>query len=278
MQFLFVILSVLCAISVAVNDHDSQRNTTEEFDPSKVVIVMSMGTSGSTMLCDVVRNIAASGEVSFGNELLGGKASVMSRKEDPVKTVRNYLIQQQKLHPGEMVGFKYKNYFHNDKYDELLRWISEQKIKMIYNTRNPLDRYIGTLKSADPDGKHNCPIGRSNCADKQLAIKVEVPLDGLIEKLDHEEASNTLWSARLKVAGINFLHVTYEGVVQGTMKDRINYVQKIADFLHPGYKVTEKTFSVHTEFIGHPSQRDFVTNFKALKNKLENTRFEQYLH
>ena len=285
-----MLFSIVCLVFIFIVSSDAAAQSDSSaiesnppVDPTKVIIVMSSGTSGSTELCGIVSNIIK-GDDSFGPELyelLGGGFESMSKETNPLGTVLEYLSKEQRHHPGVFAGFKYKNYYHDENYEKLLNWIATERVKVIYNTRNPLDVYIGTLKSHQPGGKHNCnDEGKhvQKCIEKQQAITLKVPLDEVLEELKSRETRNVEWYERLKITNVDFMHVTYEKINNGTRKERVVYVQTIADFFKPGFEVTPKTLDVSTEFIGHTHQSDIVENYDELKEKLKGTRFERYLH
>lgn len=275
---MFLWLGILFIYSYAYsvsNPHSQDYNV----DPSKVIIVVSRGASGSTELCGIVRNIArgnASRAPGSLTEILGSNEGEMAKQADPLRTVLAYLSREQAKHPGVSVGFKFKNYHFDEKYEKLFNWMSSERIKVIYNTRNPLDEYLGYLKARQPGGRHNC--GGKECARQQQKKKFAIPIDHLIPELEEKTQANAEWFARLKAFNISFIHVTYEQANTGTMEQRQAYVQKIADFFNPGFKVTTDVFDVGTVYMGHEHQSEFVKNYEEVKNKLNGTRFEHLLH
>ena len=272
-MFLLSISLVLFYFIVCITSTFSQ--TTKDFDPTKVVVVISHGTSGSTEFCELLGNLVGH---YFGRELLGGNSRDMKANRDPLNTVINFLKSEQREYPNSIVGFKYKPYHHDDAYEKLWEWMAKKNIKVIYNTRNPLDVMIGTFKSKE-GGKHNCDVGRTDCIEKQLALTFNVNVSLIIEKVHELQTEYMLVKSRIKAYKLNSYYITYEGVNHGTVSDRVAYVQNIANFIQPGkFDITDKVFDVRTAYIGHYHQKEMVTNYDELVAAVQDTELVQYLH
>ena len=268
-----IVLFIVLMSCVAKGNHKSQKQN--NIDPSKVVVVMSRGTSGSTELCGIVSHIVNS---TVHGELFGSSMDVMREKSDPLKYMLDELSKQEQRYPGQYVGFKYKPYFHNDAYEKVLNWFADNKVKIVYNVRNPLDVVIGGKKKAQEDGVNNCHTWQPDCVTKQQAVKIVLDISDVLRKLEDLEIDYMLWYARIKKAKLNVHLVTYEGVNHGTMQERLAYIQTLANFINPMYTVTEEVFEVKSVYVGHYHQNETVTNYAELETALKGTRYERYLH
>jgi hypothetical protein len=246
-----------------------------EVDPSRVVIVLSHGRSGSTELCNIVENII---KAPGHKEVFGSSSKDMAVVEDPLAKMLTYLGDLQAENPSKTVGFKWKPYVSDDRYEKVWEWVAQNRVKVIYNYRNPLDVLISGLRLSDEEGIANCATGDKECAKSQLALRVDVNVSSIITDLEKFKVDGIETIMRLSKRNINYYDVTYEGVNRGEMKDRVAYVQALADFVQPGFKVTSKVFETRIQFIGHYHQSEEVNNYAELQAALKGTRFSSFLH
>jgi hypothetical protein len=244
-------------------------------DPSKVVIVLSHGRSGSTEVCGIVSNLV--GGRIYG-ELFGGTRDKMAAVPDPLELALRYLEAQQEAYPGKIVGFKWKPYHHGPKYQKVWDWVAKRGVKVVYSYRNPLDVLISSSRSHEEDAVYNCKTGDDKCVDAQQALQTELNLDTVLESLERLKIEGISTIVHLSQNNVTYFDVTYEGLNHGSMEARLSYLQGLADFLRPGKTATKAAFKVGTEYIGHYHQNETVSNYAALVVKLKGTRFSRYLH
>lgn len=270
-----MIHNLLFLLVLAVETFNSVSSAKFKVDASKVIILLSHGRSGSSELAGVLGNIFNSW---FGNELLGSNTQQMKDLVDPYNTMLRFLASAQAKKPGKFVGFKWKPYFHNDEFQKAWVWMSVNNVKVVYNTRNPLDVIISTMRTHDQNGVYNCQANDPNCIETQKSITTKLNIPVVQEQLTHLEEEYIKIAAQLRENNISYYHVTYEGINYGTMQQRIKYVQTMTDYIQPGLTITNKVFDVHTAPIGHYHQNESVLNYNELVTALKNTRYEQYLH
>jgi hypothetical protein len=244
-------------------------------DPSKVVIVLSHGRSGSTEACGIVSNLM--GGRIYG-ELYGGSRDKMAAVPDPLELTLTYLETQQEAYPGKIVGFKWKPYYHSAKYQKVWDWVAKRGVKIVYNYRNPLDVFISNSRAHEEDAVYNCRAGDDKCVKAQQSLKTELKLDTIFESLEKLKIEGISTIAHLSENNVTYYDVTYEGLNHGSIEARLPYLQGLADFLLPGKVVSKADFEVGTEYIGHYHQNETVSNYAALVAKLKGTRFSRYLH
>jgi hypothetical protein len=246
-----------------------------EVDPTKVVIVLSHGRSGSTELCYIVENIIGA---PAHKEFFGSTSGSMKKLENPLEDMLTFLSELQADNPGKTVGFKWKPYAHGEQYDAVWNWVTQNNVKVVYNYRNPLDVLISGVRLHEEDGISNCRANDEECAKTQKALMVDVNVTKIVFDLERLKIGGLETIMHLSKHRVNYYDVTYEGINRGEMKDRIAYVQAMADFIQPGYKVTQKTFDTRIQFIGHLHQIEEVNNYAELQAALKGTRFSQCLH
>jgi hypothetical protein len=244
-------------------------------DTEKVVIILSHGRSGSTELCNIVERITH----SFARlELFGSTGQDMAKLADPLAKMTNYLEKLQAEYPGKTVGFKWKPYFLNEGYEKAWQWVAENRVKVVYNYRNPLDVIISSIHMKEEGAVTQCSANNPDCAKRQQAMKVEVNVTEVLGSIEHQKRDGIEQILQLSKKNINYYDVTYEAINHGEMADRVAYVQALADFVQPGFEVTEDVFEVRIQFIGHEHQRDGVSNYAELEAALKGTRYWRYLH
>jgi hypothetical protein len=251
------------------------RLVSADVDPSKVVIVLSHGRSGSTELCYIVENIIGA---PAHKEFFGSTSQSMKKRENPLEDMLAFLGELQADNPGKTVGFKWKPYSHQEQYDKVWKWVARNRVKVVYNYRNPLDVLISGVRLHEEDGISNCRANDEECAKTQKALTVDVNVTNIVSELDKLKVGGIEIIVHLSKQQVNYYDVTYEGINRGEMADRLAYVQAMADFIQPGFKVTEKVFETHTQFIGHYHQVEEVKNYAELQAALQGTRFSQCLH
>jgi hypothetical protein len=244
-------------------------------DPTKVVIVLSHGRSGSTEACSIVQNIV---EGRVYAELFGGSKEKMASIENPLELMLGYLRHQQAEFPGKVVGFKWKPYYHSPKYQEAWDWVAQNGVKVVYNFRNPLDVFISNAKAHEEDAVYNCKAGDTRCVNTVKAIKTTLKLDNIHGELERLKIEGISMISHLSKNKINYYDVTYEGLNHGTMQQRLTYLQGLADFLDPGHVAKEADLDTKTLYSGHYHQNETVTNYAELVAALKGTRFALYLH
>lgn len=202
----------------------------------------------------------------------------MAAVSDPLALALGYLQQQQAANPGKVVGFKWKPYYHSAKYQKVWDWVSKNKVKVVYNYRNPLDVLISSSRAHEEEGVYNCKVGDNKCIQTQRALKTELKLDTVLQELEALKIEGISMITHLSQHGVDYYDVTYEGLNHGSMAERLAYLQGLTDFLEPGRKATVADFAVHTEYIGHYHQNETLSNYEQLTDKLRGTRFARYLH
>lgn len=268
LAFVIVSFSALCLCRALTN-------TTWNVDPSKVLIVLSRGRSGSNELCQIVSKIAHS---YVDSELFGSSEESMKKVADPLGTMLSYLEQKQLEYPGKLVGFKWKPHDERHQYKLAWDWVAENHVKIIFSHRNPLDVVISYDKNRNSTARSNCLKSNKKCIEKQLELQTTVNTSTLIadlEGLTFEAVSirNFLASRR-----IPFVETTYEALNNGRMKDRLRHLQAVVDFFQPNTTVRESDFQISYASKTHPHQRDTVRNYDEVVEALRGTTFENLLH
>lgn len=278
MQFSKVVFSVLLVFLLSCGELLGV-----EVDPAKVAIILSRGRSGSTELTSVVSNIGK-GEVVFIDEieLFGDTSARMARLHDPLGKMLSFLLEKQKQHPNKIVGFKWKPYHEDEKYQLVWEWFAKTGAKVIYNYRNPLDVWISMLHTRREGAVFNCFADQKDCIERQKSIKISVDVDKVIPEITAIAAKHEIILGKLRKMHINHFVITYEGVNRGTMTERLATMQKVADFLVPEKRnsvvVDESVFAARTAHIGHLNQNATVENYDQLVTVLRGTPYEHLLH
>ena len=264
------LISVVLALSSGVSS---------DINPDRVAVVLSRGRSGSTELISLVNNIANG---YLHSELFGGNAEKMAELKDPLDRMIKFLEKSQKAYPHHMVGFKWKPYYEDENYDKVWDWFAKTGAKVVFNHRNPLDKYISVTRAHSENGQFNCVVGDTKCLNTQKSLKVEIDTAAVISHLEEYNAETNATLKKLHDKKINHFVITYEQINHGTMEDRLAHVQKLADFLMAKKKVRkildESVFAVKTEYIGHYHQNETVSNYDELVRVLQGSPFQNLLH
>jgi predicted GNAT superfamily acetyltransferase len=107
---------------------------------------------------------------------------------------------------------------------------------------------------------------------------VSVNIETGLADLEQGKVGGIEMIMRLSKYKVNYYDVTYEGINHGETKDRLTYIQAMADFIRPGVVVNESVLATKIAFIGHYHQVEEVTNYADLQRVLRGTRFSQYFH
>jgi hypothetical protein len=215
-----------------------------------------------------------------GKELFGQNAPEMARLADPLGAMLTYLEAAQAQYPGKIIGFKWKPYYHHERYEKVWSWLVLKQVRIIYSVRNPLDVLISSTHRHEDRGKANCNAGKgaAACVKVQQSIKIDVVMSRLIPMLNEQKRMIADISTRLTHADYNYYDITYEEVNHGPMEERLAHVQALADFIQPGHTVTESVFNTSVVYIGRYHQREKVENYDEVVAALNGTRFARYLH
>jgi len=256
-----------------------RRLASTSLDYNNIVIVMSRGRSGSSLLCDYIGNLVGF-PGHFGPELFGGGIDDMKKVDEPIRRMQKYLKSRQDEHPGKIVGFKWKPYYFDDKYTKALNWVAHHHIKVVVNTRNPLDIAISTAKQhADRTIEYHCKVNDKACQKKVKAIRVTIDTSRIIHTLDAFFADHVKLIRYLEQTNVKYLNITYENLNWGNEDERLVQMKRLGQFVNPKRKkVTGAVFSVPIAYTGNIHQADTVKNYAELVKVLNGTKYENLLH
>lgn len=265
------------------------------------IILMSLGRSGSSITWDTMS--ALTGKRSRAYEITGGnrlssKIFFDELAEDPYMThdwAVDRLCFKQKHRDAQgagIVGFQWKPYMSSFDLEyavEGLKKIESQKnppIRIVYLTRNPMDRKISNLhhqrsKSSSNAIAAHCAVGDDACIKKHEAFDQGIifPVGNeLLDWLRNAVSSDNKIKASLSDTKVKFIHVSYEKLYNA---DDAEEWMRIFKFLRLGpsknlsmddIRATFSMASTHSK-----GRNEIIENYVEVEQTLAGTEFEHFL-
>jgi hypothetical protein len=246
----------------------------DNFDYGKIVIVLSLGRSGSTWLCDVISNIAGE-KIDLVVELFGGNKVEMTELKDPLKVMISYLKAEREKHAKGYIGFKWKPLYSSAEYIKCWHWLVSKGAKIVYSTRNPLDMYLSSLKHQDSDVKAHCEPTDKKCLSLHLQARVTADIPIMLKSIKTDSAQYVENYILLDSLKANFIDVSYDKLTWGTDEKKLQHLQVIIDFLFPNSKTIANMQHFVTEeaLTSNALHSSTIENYDAVLNTLTGTRF-----
>jgi len=261
---------------------------------------MAVGRAGSSVTWDTISRLVGKPNVAY--EYTGGS---MEKSERFFQSIDPAIAQQwASLHLCEVqhlsrvegsgiAGFQWKPYFNTFRKHPMafaaLQEMSERRnprIRIIYLTRNALDREISNIKHRGHirtnEVPAHCPAGDEECAKKHAALGtgVFVPTDKLVNHLRQLRAKENEIIDVLGHVGIKFISIKYEKLYD--RGDNVDEWKRIFRFLERGPTSNLTIQQVHEAFsmerTSSKSHKDIIANYDEVKQVLTGTEFEQLLH
>ncbi len=276
-------------------------------------ILMALGRSGSSVTWDTLSRLADDGDATVAYEITGGNQAKSRKYFDEIGdhigdrwaslklcNIQRYHLERSKKNGAHysLVGFQWKPYkatFNHHYAVDGLRRVAEERLKVIYLTRNPLDRYISNLRHqgfvhSDEIPAH-CEVNNEDCIkrhkehSKSITINVE-------DEESRKKFKNTLESSiqadamietRLKELNVEHVHVTYENLFDGEAsdEDEAKEWEKVLNFLgypRPGLTFKDVRARFQLASTHEKSHRMSIANFDDVQAVLKGTKYEKLLH
>lgn len=267
------------------------------------VILMARGRSGSSITWDTISELM--GQRNVARELTGGNrnsslAFFDNLAHDPQKghdwALHHLCLLQQhrpELANSTIVGFQWKPFtssFDHEYAVEGLRSIAAQQnphVRVIYLTRNPIDKKISNLRHKQAKTKTStkisahCAVDDEECIQEHLKFEENItfPLGPeLFDWLYASSESDSMIKKRLHNFGVQHIHITYENLFHTESADE--WV-RLLKFLgrEPSINMTMNT--VRSTFSMAPthkkSQKETIKNYDALKKSINGTEWQTLL-
>ena len=193
------------------------------------------------------------------------------------------------------VGFQWKPYQatldHHYAVDGLRR-VASEGLKVLFLTRNPLDRYIsnqrhsGHIRSAEVPA--HCKVDDADCIKRHQkyskGIVIQTNTSEFLRFIRSGVNLDIMVENRLKSFEVDYLHVTYEKLYDADAKnaDDAEEWMRIFRFLGVGPKegltvgAVRGSFELASTSLNHHNET--IANYKEVKSVLEGTEFEKFLH
>ena len=251
------------------------------------VIIMAVGRSGSSITWDTVARMT--GYPNTANEITGGNTEKTIAFFDSIDpTVGSHWASEKvceiqrraigKVEKGNgIVGFQWKPYrpslrhkFGDGAFREIASH-SHPSIKVIYLTRNPLDRLLSNRKHKNYQHSEevpaHCAVGDSNCIEhhKQHQSAIVLPTGSeLLKSLESGTQLDTLVSDKLANYGVKHVHVSYDNLYKSNDAEEWS---RIFRFLRRGPQGPLTIEDVAANFDLAPtsssSHKDIIANFEG---------------
>lgn len=300
--------------SIAVNwQHILSHNPNcilrqDEHNPLPLVF-MALGRTGSSVTWATVAKILGDTEPEKAIEIVGRVHPEATKffqgiPEELVSTWPSaYICDLQSnftkdgLHTRGIVGFQWKPYmkeFDNPKAWSGLRDLAgsgnsssnlgaHPKIRLIYQTRNAIDRRLSNWKHSRSDTlvSPHCTKGDEKCVENHLKQAKMVNFttgQELLKWLRSDKDTEEKIFKRLHDVGVDYIHVTYEKLY---MSDNAEEWMRIFRFLGrgPGHDLTmdavQENFSMMKT--SNKTHKDVMENYVDVKKTLQGTEFEHLL-
>lgn len=276
------------------------------------VVLMAIGRSGSSVTWNTLSLLT--GDKTIAYEATGGNQnkSIAFFNDIPdhinerwaslrlCNIQRRHMIESQKDGRNyAIVGFQWKPYFATFDHPYALsglQRLADDRIKVIYLTRNPLDRFISNQKHKGFVRSEEVPahckvkdvdcVNRHKARQKGISIDVSVPekRSNFINHLKQAVEKDHAIRERLDMFGVKHINVEYEKLFDADARDD-EYAEewiRILNFL--GFESVEKftigdirrtfEYAQTTE----KSHEKIISNYEQVKAALEGTEFFDLLH
>jgi len=176
--------------------------------------------------------------------------------------------------------------YFNQKYFDALEFVAKHQIKVVYSTRNPLDVIISRSKYLNHSlTESHCRGGQLECVERHQSAKATISKHNIIQQLTDLIQQSDQVIGLLEKYKVNYFNTTYEELNFGSNEERLSSMQRLADFVTPGRKVTleEVAANLHVPllFTSRAHHIDEVTNYDVLVRTLNselNGTYAKYLH
>ena len=282
------------------------------------VILMSLGRSGSSITWDTMS--ALTGERNTAHEVTGGnpqssKTFFSNLQNDAVfQQYTNWTLQrlchvqreggrrEDITDQSGIAGFQWKPFSSSWNHPYAIKGLqavansTDPIVKIVYLTRNPLDRKVSNLRHKNSKLNSNqqdvaisphCAVGDTKCQERhsQFSSNINFPTGSkLIEWLRNAERQDRRIHERLDEFHIPFVEVPYEklyGIGKDTDTDKAEEWMKLFRYLRVGPQeglTMEKVKGAFSMASTHKKSRnDTIENFEAVKETLVGTDYEYLL-
>mmetsp|Transcript_8581 Transcript_8581/g.16195 ORF Transcript_8581/g.16195 Transcript_8581/m.16195 type:complete len:395 (+) Transcript_8581:110-1294(+) len=292
----------------------------DDVDSPLPLVFMALGRTGSSVTWATVAKILGDEEPEKAIEIVGRVQPEATQFFQDIPEELNstwpsaYICDlqsnftQRGLHSKGLVGFQWKPYmveFDNPKAWSGLRDMaavalkmgsttttlkslgSQQhpKIRVIYQTRNAIDRRLSNWKHSlsDKSVAPHCPMGDLQCVENHIKnIKMVNFTTGneLLRWLRHDKEQEQKIINRLKEVGVDFIQVTYEKLYDSQVA---NEWMRIFKFLGrgPRHGLTmdrvQENFSM-MKTSSNKTHKDVMANYLEVQKTLQGTEFEYLLN
>lgn len=268
------------------------------------VIIMAVGRTGSSITWNTISRMT--GFSNIAEELTGGNRNATIdffsnniTTEVGVHWASEMVCEEQHRVQKEMktsgigiAGFQWKPYrpslrheFGDGAFHEIAAH-SNPSIRVIFLTRNPLDRLLSNLKHKNY--QHSDEIPPHCTVDDEECIKRHHQHESAIVLPTGEELRYTLNQGivlddmvadKLSLSGVKHIHVTYDKLFKRV--DAKEW-QRIFKFLGRGPQTKLTMADVQGNFDLAPtssrSHRDIIANFDDVWESLKGTKYENFVH
>lgn len=163
---------------------------------------------------------------------------------------------------------------------------AHEKIKVIYQTRNPIDRRLSNWRhhGHKADVPAHCPVGDEECLkqhEKYDAKKNFTTGNELLHWLKQDDKHHKNIIRQLEKIGVDYVYVTYEKLYSSENDEGSKEWKRIFEFLGRGPdKFTMDTIREHFGMVKTSSKthKDAMLNYEDVKETLKGTKFENYLN
>lgn len=311
-----VFIVVICIRDLSSEESILDPITKSKYDRCKLdpkgpttAILISQGRSGSSVLWDTLSRL--SGDATVAHEVTGGNRNSSREFFENVNHVdwatkrlcniqRKYMRDEKKdQHKYALVGFQWKPFrttFDHPMAVAGMKVMSDQNVKVIHLTRNPLDRYLSNLKHR---GKQHSDEVPAHCKTDDLTciknhetqakgISIELSTDeeqeAFIAHLRETRSNAKVYEEKLDTFGIKHIHVYYEALFDHEAKDEYlaDEWMRIFQFLGIGPQNDLTMGDVRKAFeyasTTPKSHEEIISNFKEVKKVLSGTDLIDLLH
>ena len=286
-----------------------------QFDPEGPVpaILMALGRSGSSVTWDTLSRLAGDGEPTISHEVTGGNKeksiAFFDQIEDHINerwaslrlcNIQRYYRDKSKGNKNRysLVGFQWKPYLatfdHHYAVDGLRR-VADDGLKVIYLTRNPLDRYISNQRHkgfihSDEIPAH-CDVNDIDCVERHkkhskgitINVKDEERKHKFIASLENSLRADVMIEDRLNDLNVTYVHVTYEKLFDGDAEatDEADEWKRILTFLglsKEGLTIGDARATFQLASTSTNKHSLSIANFEEVASLLKDTKYEKLLH
>ena len=267
------------------------------------VILMALGRTGSSITWNTISRMT--GFSNIAEEITGGnknktieffsnidpEVGVHWANEEVCEEQHRVLKEMKKSGMG-IAGFQWKPYrtslrheLGDRAFDEIAAQ-SDPSIRIIFLTRNPLDRMLSNLKHKDyqysDEVPPHCAIDDKECIKRHYQHQSAIVLptgQELRHSLESNLALDNMVADKLSSSGVKHIHVTYENLFK---EENSREWIRIFRFLGRGPQTELTMADVRRNFDLAPtssvSHKDMITNFDDVWESLKGTKYENMVH